>query len=84
MKDSEEREALEAKRERNRDERIQRVKQWVEYIKSTPVEEWGPQQNRVVNSQLDSAQNSGLSVEHYQRVEAAGEEFRTEQDSEDE
>lgn len=82
MEDSEEREALAAKRERNRAERIERVKRWVEYIESTPVEVWGPQQNEIVNSQLEAARNSGLSAEHYRRVEEAGERFRRERESE--
>lgn len=83
MKDSGEREALADKRERNREQRIERVERWVEYIKSTPVEEWGPQQNEVVNSQLEAARESGLSVAHYRQIEQAGEKFSRGRDSEE-
>ena len=68
MSDSNAREHLDAKHERNREQRIEAIKRWVEYIKSEPPEAWGPQQNAVVNDQLDSAQNVGASASHQQHV----------------
>lgn len=59
MSDSNEPDALEEKLERNREQRIQAVKRWVRYLKEHPPEVWGEQQNRLVNSQLESARRSG-------------------------
>ena len=39
-----------------RQPRFEAVSRWVEYLKSHPPELWGPQQNAVVNGQLESAQ----------------------------
>lgn len=60
---------IEEKHERNREQRIAAVKRWVEYIKSEPPEKWGPQQNAVVNDQLESAQNVQSSAAHKQHVQ---------------
>ena len=68
MTDSPERDALAAKHERNRKRRLEGVKRWVEYIRENPADVWGPQQNRLVNAQLEAAQASNLDVEHRQRV----------------
>lgn len=83
MTDSEELDALAEKHERNRERRIQAVERWVEYIEEHPPEVWGPQQNRLVNSQLESARETGLDAEHYRRVEAASERL-AERESEEE
>lgn len=72
MRDSNERDALVEKRDRNREQRVKAVKRWVEYIKANPAEKWGEQQNRLVNSQIESAQESALDAEHRRRVERAG------------
>jgi hypothetical protein len=68
MSDSNAREHLDAKHERNREQRIEGIKRWVEYIKSEPPETWGPQQNAVVNGQLDAAQSVQTSSSHQQHV----------------
>ncbi|AGB30166.1 hypothetical protein C488_05632 [Natrinema pellirubrum DSM 15624] len=68
MSDSNAREHLDAKHERNREQRIEGVKRWVEYIKSESPETWGPQQNAVVNDQLDAAQSVQTSTTHQQHV----------------
>jgi hypothetical protein len=68
MSDSNAREHLDAKHERNREQRIEGIKRWIEYIKSEPPETWGPQQNAVVNDQLDAAQSGGTSASHQQHV----------------
>jgi hypothetical protein len=62
--------ALAAKHERNRTERLDAVLRWVEYVREQPPEVWGSQQNRLVNAQLESARETGLSVEHERRVRA--------------
>lgn len=74
MSDSSEPDALAAKHERNREQRVEAVKRWVEYIREHPAEDWGGQQNRLVNSQIESARESGLDVEHRRRVHEAGRE----------
>lgn len=72
MSDSKERDALEAKHERNRQRRIDGIKRWVEYVKTHEPEQWGGQLNRLVDSQLESARQSEVDSEHRQRVERAG------------
>ena len=68
MSDSNAPEHLDAKHERNREHRIEGIKRWVKYIKSEPPETWGPQQNAVVNDQLDAAQSVQTSATHQQHV----------------
>ncbi|WP_418283168.1 hypothetical protein [Halorubrum sp. DTA98] len=68
MSDSNAREHLGVKHERNRQQRIERIKRWVEYINAEPPETWGPQQNAVVNDQLDAAQSVQTSASHQQHV----------------
>lgn len=68
MGDSNAPEHLDATDERNRDQRIETITRWVEYITSEPPEKWGPQQNVVVNDQLDAAQTVQTSASHQQHV----------------
>lgn len=68
MSDSDTREDLEAKHARNREQRIEAIKRWVAYIESTPPDTWGPQQNAVVDGQLDAARSVGSSADHRQHV----------------
>lgn len=75
MTDSNVRDHLDAKHERNREQRIEAVKRWVEYIRSEPVDKWGPQQNTVVDDQLAAAQHSETSVAHHQRVNDVAEQI---------
>ncbi|WP_254543891.1 hypothetical protein [Halomarina pelagica] len=72
MSDSNVRDELEAKRGRNRQRRLAGIKRWVEYVKTHAPEEWGEQQNRLVDSRLGSARRSDLDVEHRRRVERVG------------
>lgn len=72
MTDSNGRDELEAKHERNRERRIAGIKRWVKYIETHDPDEWGEQLNRLVDSQLESARQSDLDVEHRRRVERAG------------
>lgn len=57
------------KHERNRERRIESIKRWVRYVEETPPEKWGEQQNKLVNSQLESARGTDLPAEQYRRVE---------------
>jgi hypothetical protein len=59
---------LDAKHDRNREQRIAAIKRWVSYIQSEPPEVWGPQQNAVVNGQLTAAQHVATSAAHQQHV----------------
>lgn len=68
MSDSNAREHLGAKHERNQEHRIEAIKRWARYIRSEPPEVWGPQQNAVVDDQLDAAQSVQRSASHQQHV----------------
>lgn len=72
MTDSDLRDALDEKHARNREQRLAAVKHWAAYIEDNPPEVWGPQQNSLVDSQLESARALGLDAEHYRRIERAG------------
>lgn len=78
MSDSDHLEALRAKHERNREARLQAVREWARYVREHPVEVWGPQQNALIDSQLESAQAADIDIEHRLRVEAATEDRRPE------
>jgi hypothetical protein len=71
MTDSNAPDALEAKHDRNRQQRLVGIKRWVEYIETHDPGEWGDQQNRLVNAQLESARRSGIDADHRRRVERA-------------
>lgn len=75
MSDSELRETLDGKHEQEREQRLESIHHWVQFIEENPPEVWGEQQNKLVNSQLQSARESGLDASHYQRVEKAGDEL---------
>ena len=68
MSDSNQFDRLASKQEQNREDRLEDIRRWVEYIQEQPPEEWGSQQNRLVNTQLESARETGLAVDHEQRV----------------
>jgi len=58
---------------------------WAEYIKAQPPEVWGPQQNAVVNGQIESAQAVDVSAEDRKRIrEFADEALRAEGESNEE
>ncbi|MGM0448700.1 MAG: hypothetical protein ACQERM_10690 [Methanobacteriota archaeon] len=48
--------------------RYEQVIRWAEYIKEQPPEVWGPQQNAVVNGQIESAQAVDVSAEEKKRI----------------
>lgn len=70
MNDSNVREELDEKHRQDRKRRLEAVKRWVEYIESEPPETWGPQQNAVVDGQLEAAQSVGTSAAHQRHVKA--------------
>ena len=72
MSNSNARDALDAKHERNREQRVTGIKRWVEYIHTHSPDDWGEQQNRLINSQLESARQSDIDAEQRRRVEGAG------------
>lgn len=71
MSDSDRLEELRAKHERNREQRLEAVKDWARYVREQPVEVWGPQQNALVDSQIESARASDIDIEHRLRVARA-------------
>ncbi|WP_198951471.1 hypothetical protein [Halorubrum salipaludis] len=50
--------------------RYDQVIRWAEYITNQPPEVWGPQQNAVVNGQVDSARAVDVSAEDRKRIRA--------------
>lgn len=83
MNDSDAHDDLDAKHERDREQRIEAVKRWVDYIRSEPPETWGPQQNAVVDGQLDSARSAGTSAAHRRHVRAVAAEILEGRDDEE-
>lgn len=67
MTNSNVRDDLAAKHEQDRERRIDAIKRWVDYVRTQPPAVWGPQQNAVVNDQLDAADGQTTAV-HQQRV----------------
>lgn len=50
-------EGRETKHGRNRRQRYEFIKQWAEYVRTHPDEQWGEQVNTLINSQIESAQH---------------------------
>jgi len=75
MSDSNTPEHLDAKPDRTREQRIEGIKRWVEYINSEPPEAWGPQQNAVVDAQLEAAQGVRTAPSHKRRVQQVANEI---------
>lgn len=69
MTNSETIDRLEAKHEHHEKRRIEGIKRWVVYIRSNPPETWGPQQNTIVDGQLDAAPAVETTASHRRRVE---------------
>jgi hypothetical protein len=57
-----------------RSPRYDQVRRWAAYIKSHPPEVWGPQQNAVVNGQLESAQAVDVSADERAKVRESADE----------
>lgn len=52
-------EILEDKHERNQRQRYAFIKEWAEYVRTHPDDDWGEQVNIVIDSQLESARHFG-------------------------
>jgi hypothetical protein len=83
MTNSNVRERLDAKHDDDREQRIEAIKRWVEYIETEPPEKWGPQQNAVVNDQLDAARSADTSAAHKQHVQEVAETIIDDRDADD-
>lgn len=83
MSDSNARDHLDAKHERDREQRIEAIKRWVEYIESEPPEVWGPQQNAIVDGQLEAARSAETTAAHRQHVEEVAQEIIDARDESD-
>jgi hypothetical protein len=81
MSDSNAREDGPVPQARNREQRIEDIKRWVEYIRTHSPETWGPQQNAIVDGQLEAAQGGDFSVSHQQQVTAVADEILNVSDS---
>lgn len=68
MTDSNVRDRLDAKHDRDRERRKEVITRWIEYIRSEPPETWGPQQNAIVEGQLAATQHARPSAAHQRRV----------------
>ena len=75
MTDSNGREALDGKHERNRARRIEAIKRWVRHIQETPPDQWGREQNALVNAQVRAARETDLDAAHRRRVERVAREL---------
>jgi hypothetical protein len=80
MPDSDPDDPLAERREQNRREGLAAVERWAEYVRNNPPEVWGPQQNRLVESQLESARQTDRSVEREQAVRAFADDILNEED----
>ena len=49
----------------NKEDRINFVEYWAEYVKTHPDKEWSRQQNRLINSQIQNARSLRLSRKDY-------------------
>ena len=76
MSDSDRPDHLDAKHDRDREQRIAAIKRWVAYIQFEAPEVWGPQQNAVVDGQLSAAQHVATSAAHQQHVADVAAEIR--------
>ena len=64
--------------------RYEQVIRWAEYIKEHPPEVWGPQQNAVVNGQIESAQAVNVNSDDKTRIrEFANEVLRAEREEDE-
>jgi len=73
MSDSRQSDGRAANAEANRGARLDAVARWAAYVREQPPSVWGPQQNELVNAQLESARAADLSAAHRRRVAAFGE-----------
>ena len=52
----------------NKEERMNFVKYWANYVRTHSDKEWSRQQNVLINSVMQNAKNSKLTKEQYLRI----------------
>ncbi|MFH1182463.1 MAG: hypothetical protein V1702_05885 [Candidatus Woesearchaeota archaeon] len=52
----------------NKEERMNFVKYWAEYVRTHPDEEWSRQQNILINSAMQSAKSVKLTPKQYLKI----------------
>ncbi len=52
----------------NREDRMNFVEYWADFIKNNPDEVWSEQQRVIIDSQINNARASKLSVERYLKM----------------
>ncbi len=52
----------------NREDRMNFVEYWAEYVKTHSDKEWSRQQNILINSQIQNARSNRLSREDYLKI----------------
>ena len=52
----------------NKEDRMNFVKFWAEYVRTHPDKDWSRQQNILINSQIQNARNSKLTAEEYLKI----------------
>ena len=52
----------------NKEERMNFVEYWAEYVRTHSDKEWSKQQNVLINSLIQNAKNSKLTKEQYLRI----------------
>ena len=52
----------------NKEERMNFVEYWAEYVRTHPDKDWSRQQNVLINSLMQNAKNSKLTKEQYLRI----------------
>ena len=55
-------------RKDNKEERMNFVEYWAEYVRTHPDKDWSRQQNVLINSIMQNAKNSKLTKEQYLRI----------------
>ena len=52
----------------NKEERMNFVEYWAEYVRTHPDKDWSRQQNVLINSLMQNAKNYKLTKEEYLRI----------------
>ena len=52
----------------NKEDRMNFVVYWADYVKNNPDKIWSKQQNVIIDSQINNAKKSRLSVEKYLKI----------------
>ena len=56
----------------NKEERLNFVEYWANYVKTHSDKDWSRQQNVLINSLMQNAKNSKLTKEQYLRIKGGG------------